>query len=116
MHFSLFDKFFGTGVEMQWTWYGELSERLSTWFVSSHSIPIQILFTMGCFGLAVFIVVVTLIILRCHHRNNGTCLPYFFSLLAFLGTSLFNSADPCNFGLMILILILFLKESSEETE
>ncbi|MBR4462458.1 MAG: O-antigen ligase family protein [Erysipelotrichaceae bacterium] len=99
-------RFFGIGPELLNNVYAPLYERLGSYCVCSHSEPIQMLMTMGIFGLAFWLMLWFSVFATYFKSKNDLAAALSAGMIAYFGQSLVNSATIPNLVLLCLEAIL----------
>ena len=110
-------QWFGIGLEQQADWYGYLNCELNTVFKTTHSEPLQILFTMGYQGMLFYLLVIASFVwtfIKQVKTNGNLC--YSLSLIMYFGQSLFNSCNPVNFAVFVIVVSLLNNELHAHSE
>lgn len=106
-------KTFGVGPEMLGPYFAEYSIGLSRRVLAAHSEQFQILLSMGIAGLVGWIILWTGVIRRCFRDRlwRTPVMAFFLPLMAYLGQSLVNTPMATNFGILIMVISLFVYNS-----
>lgn len=108
--FSLYNKLFGLGPELLNNVYSSISSSEGAMLLSSHSEPVQILLTMGIFGLLIwfsFWIIIFKSYIKKKVWQNNAQLPFYIAFIAYFGQSLVNSATTTNVANFAILLTLY---------
>ncbi len=107
------NKIFGVGPEMLGQYFKDMPVGFTRRVLAAHSEPLQILLSMGIAGLAGWIIMWAGIIKRFFTGRlwKTPVMAFFLPLMAYLGQSLVNTPMATNFGIMIVMVSLFVYNS-----
>ena len=106
-------KFFGVGPELLGPYLEGLQWGANERVLSAHSEPLQILMTTGIAGLISWVTIWFGLIKRFFKRRlwKSSAMPYFLPLMAYLGQCLVNTPMATNFGILVVVISLFVYNS-----
>lgn len=111
-------KLFGVGPEMLGRYYSKYPLILSKTVLAAHSEPLQILLSMGLVGVTGWILMWAGIIKKFFKDGlwETPVMAFFMPLAAYLGQSLVNTPMATNFGILIVMVSMFVYNSGNELE